>query len=153
MTNNTKAHASADVEDIIRINKESVAAKDSIRIIELSSLGDLIPMATAENIRRKLLMRKVRVHQLTNQYMLQPWTKVDAFVETCMTIRHIPASVFLIDTEVLIFNDTVAIYRVEPDVSVIIIEDAAFAAQQKVLFDTLWAQAEPSRAMSDGSTP
>jgi hypothetical protein len=145
-------HVSGNIADIIEVNRQSIQATDSIRIMELSSLSNLIPLKTAESIRRGLLKRKVKVMQLTNQRAFEPWTKVKDYVKECMNIRYVPEDVLPIQAEVLIFNDTVAIYQVEPEVSVTIIEHKAFASQQKALFDNFWLIATPTAVNQDGST-
>ena len=151
-TPRTSVRVSDKIEDIIEINTRAAQTTDQIRIMELSSLGQLIPLETAEAIRCSLRDRKIRVHQLTNQRTFETWTKVEGFVETCMDVRYVSAEVLPIQTEVLLFDDVVAIYRIEPDVSVTIIENAAFAEQQKALFDNFWRIASPLALNEDGST-
>ena len=140
------------IEDIAKINRESARAKTGIRIIELSSLGEVIPLAEAEGIRQQLLANKVPVKQLTNVSSFAGWTAVDGFVDQCMQVRHISEQELPIQTEVLIFDDTVAFYRVEPEVTLTVVTEAAVAAQQKALFDLAWQQAAPMALASDGST-
>lgn len=152
ITNATSVRVSNKIEDIIEINKKSAETHDKYRIIELSSLSDLIPFETAEDIRRSLLKNRVKVMQLTNQRAFEPWTKIKGFVEKCMNIRYVPKDVLPINTEVLIFDNTVAIYQVEPGVSVTIIEHESFAQQQKALFDNFWLIATPTAVNTDGST-
>ena len=150
--NSTSVRVSNSIEDIIAINRQSARAKDGIRIMELSSLSDIIPRAHAEAHRRNLLKRKVKVKQLTNRRVFEPWTKVKDFVKTCMTIRYVPKEILPINTEVLIFDTTVAIYQVEPEISVTVVEHAGFAQQQKALFDRFWDVATPATVNQDGST-
>ncbi len=148
----TSVSLSDNIGDIIEINRRSALTKNPIRIMELSSLSNIIPEKTAEEIRKILLANKVKIMQLTNQRVFEPWTKVKGFVETCMNIRYVPEDILPIQAETLIFDDTVAIYQVEPKVSVTIINHAAFAAQQKALFDNFWKIALPTSVGSDGST-
>jgi hypothetical protein len=145
-------HSSNSIAEIIGISRRSAETKDGIRIIELSSLGDLIPKDEAESIRRQLLARKVPVKQLTNHAQFGPWTEVKDFIETCMRVRFIPAAELPIEAELLLFDDVVAVYRAQPEVSVLIIEDKAFAAQQKSLFDMAWAKAKALELAADGSS-
>lgn len=146
-------HISDKIEDIIKINKKSVYSKErKIRIIELSTLSNLIPPKTAENIRRGLVEHGVKVLQLTNQRVFEPWTKVRGFVKKCMNIRYLPIEILPIQTEVLIFDNTVAVYQVNPAVSVTVINQPAFASQQKALFDGFWKNAKPMAVSDEGST-
>ncbi len=143
---------SSNIDDIIAINKRSVTAKNGIRIIELGSLSDLIPKHTAEGIRAELLKNKVQVKQLTNHEKFESWTGIDEFVQSCLTVRQISTEILPINTEVLLFDNVVAIYQIEPEISVVIIENEAFAAQQRALFDNFWNIADPVQLNADGST-
>jgi hypothetical protein len=140
------------IEAIAEVNRQSARAKNGIRIIELSTLSDVIPRAEAEAIRKELLARKVHVKQLTNQAEFGPWTKVPQFIQECMEVRCVPVGIMPITAEVLLFDDVVAIYQVEPDISVTIITDSAFAQIQGALFDAMWGTAEPLALLADGST-
>jgi hypothetical protein len=143
---------STDIKDIININQRQVEARDGIRIMELSSLGDIIPFKTAETIRRKLLKQGVKTKQLTNHRSFESWTNVQGFVEMCMDVRYVASETLPIEVEIVMFNDVVAMYQVEPEVSVTVIEYAAFAAQQKALFDNFWKIANKLDLDDDGST-
>lgn len=143
---------SSDIRDIIDINRRQIQARDGIRIIELSSLGDIIPYRTAESIRRRLMSNSVQVRQLTNHRSFESWTGVPGYIEACMDIRHISEELLPIEVELLIFDDIVAMYQLEPQVSVTIIEHAAFAAQQKALFDNFWRIADKLDLKEYGST-
>lgn len=142
---------STALEDIVAINERAVNSKTPVRIMELSSLGDLIPMQKAETIRQALQKRKVAVRQLTNQTEFGPWTEVDGFITTCMEVRSLPSDVLPIHVEILLFDDVVAVYRTEPQVLVTIIEEANFASQQRALFDGFWKIATPMQLAPDGS--
>ena len=152
MNKSISVKVSSNIQDIIEVNRRSAMTTDGIRIIELSTLSNIIPKEVAESVRRSLLERGVRVKQLTNQKAFQPWTNVKGFVDTCLSVRYVSAEVLPIQAEVLVFDNTVAIYQVEPEVSVTIIEHPAFAAQQKALFDNFWNIATKASLNSDGST-
>lgn len=143
---------SSNIEDIIAINRQLVDATDGIRIIELNSLGHIIPLRTAESIRRKLFRNNIKVKQLTNHRSFESWTNVQGYIENCMDVRYISPDTMPITVEMLVFNDTVALYQIEPEVSVTIIEHAAFAAQQKALFDNFWKVADKLDLDDDGGT-
>lgn len=143
---------STNIADIIEVNRRSAEAKEGIRIMELSTLSDLIPKRTAESIRKRLLERKLQVKQLTNQRVFEAWTDLPSFVETCLEVRYVSPETLPIQTELLLFDDTVAIYQIEPEVSVTIITHTDFAAQQKALFDNFWSVAKAVALTKDGST-
>lgn len=143
---------SNDISDIVAINREQAKAVDGIRIIELSSLSDIIPYRTAEAIRRNLLRNSINVKQLTNHRVFEKWTNIDEYIEKCMDVRYISQEFLHINTELLIFNDVVAMYQLEPEVLVTVIRNANFAEQQKALFDNFWHVADKLELNEDGST-
>ena len=142
---------SCSLSDIIAVNKRSVDAKTDIRIFELSTLNNLIPAHEAEAMRMDWRDRGAQVRQLTNCDTFEPWTDVPGFIESCMHVRYVSDSVLPISTEVLLFDDVVAFYRVLPNISCLIVEDAEFAKQQQKLFDLVWDKARPVNLKPDGS--
>lgn len=149
---NTSVFTSTDIQDIESVTLRSTYSKSGIRIIELSSLDDVLPFKKAEVMRGKWLKNNIQVKQLTNLRGFEPWTEVKGFVDGCMNVRFVPKDVLPINMEVLMFDDVVALYRVKPSVEVIIIENAAFAIQQRALFDSFWQIADPVQLRQDGST-
>ncbi len=130
---------SSDRRDIININKRSADCKNGISIIELSMLDGLMDKLTAESIRQAIIGKGVRVRQLTNlSEIYSDWTKFSIELQELIQIRCIGREVFDIQNEILIFDDTVAMYRVEPDISYIEIEDASYANMMRSFFDNLW---------------
>lgn len=149
---NISVHFSSKVADIIEINRRSATSKTDIRIMELNTMSNIFPLATAESIRRQLLKNQVHVKELTNLRAFEPSTKVKGFIETCMNIRYVPKEILPINTEMQIFDDIVAIYQIMPEVSLTVIKHKAFAEQQRALFDNFWKIATPITLGSDGST-
>ncbi len=131
---------SSDRRDIIDINRRSADCKTGISIIELSMLDGLMDEGTAEEIRQDIITKNTPVRQLTNlSEIYADWTKFSAELQELMQIRYITKEVFDIQNEILIFDDIVAMYRVEPDISYIEIEDASYADMMRSLFDNLWS--------------
>ena len=123
---------------IFDISMRSAERKWSeICIYELSSLGELIGIDRAEEVRVRLLENRVSIYQITNTPIISPFTENDPFVNTCMNFRYVAKSVLTIEDEVLIFDDIVAIYNKQ---KFELIEDARFAKMQRSLFFTLWGE-------------
>ncbi len=130
---------SSNREDIININRRSAESKNGISIIELSMLDGLMDKETAESIRQEITSKKVPVRQLTNlSEIYAEWTKYTKEFREIMQIRCIPKEMFDIQNEILIFDDIVATYRVEPSISYIEIEDPSYANMMRTFFDNLW---------------
>lgn len=136
---------SSDRNDIIDVNRRSALCKSGISIIELSMLDGLMDKKVAEEIRQEIIGNNVWVRQLTNfSEIYADWTKYSKELQEIMKIRYIPKEIFHIETEILIFDDIVAMYRVEPEISYTEISDHKYAQMMLAFFDNLW---QASQAM------
>jgi hypothetical protein len=130
---------SADRKDIIDVNRRSAQSKTGISIIELSMLDGLMDKETAESIRSEIISKNIPVRQLTNlSEIYADWTRFSKELQELMQIRCIPTEIFSIQNEILIFDDVVAMYRVEPEIYYVEIEDANYASMMRDFFDNLW---------------
>lgn len=144
MQKHTYSLQDVTIEDIYEISLASARAKEKkVKIYEMSNLTDLIGMERAEEIRRAFLENGTKVEQITNSSSVPAFSKDDEFINNCMSFRYIPKETFTIENEVLIFDDTVAIYTCIPSPKLAIIRDKSFALNQKQLFGTLWDNAQP----------
>ena len=133
---------SKDVRDIIELNRRHAYARAGVCIFELGSMDDLMPFDTAEEIRKLFVKNKTPVRQLTNHRHLDAWTSVEALPKTLQQIRTIDKAVFDIKHEIVIFDDTVAMYRIAPDVSYSEINNKDYADMMRDLFNGIWNIAE-----------
>lgn len=133
----------ATVEDLYDISMRSAQAKDkALCIYEKSDLSKVIGEQKAEEIRQEFLKNKILVKQITNIPTLPPFSKNDKFINTCMTFRYVPEELFSIKNEIIIFDDCVAIYNIEPEIRLLVIEDKDYATNQRQLFTNLWDQGQ-----------
>ncbi|MEI6498752.1 MAG: hypothetical protein WCO23_02210 [bacterium] len=133
----------ATIPDLYNITLASAKAKSkSVCIYEKGNLSDVIGHKKAEELRNIFLANNVKIKQITNTPTLPPFSKNDRFINNCMTFRYIPEETFTIENEILIFDDTVAIYSTGQKPTLAIIEDRSFAANQKQLFSNLWDQGQ-----------
>jgi hypothetical protein len=130
---------SSDRSDIIDVNRRSTQCKTGISIIELSMLDGLMDKETAESIRSEIIAKNIPVRQLTNlSEIYADWTQFTKELQELMQIRCIPTEIFSIQNEILIFDDIVAMYRVEPEIYYVEIEDVNYASMMRDFFDNLW---------------
>lgn len=140
---NTGKLQKAALDDLYNISLDSAKAKEKeIFIYEKSDLSKLIGNEKAEELRKEFLKNKISVKQITNIPELPKFSKNYEFINTCMSFRYIPEETFLIENETLIFDSKVAIYTLEPDIKLSVIEDENFAKNQKQLFMNLWDQGQ-----------
>lgn len=133
----------ATVQDLYDISMRSAQAKDkALCIYEKSDLSKVIGEQKAEEIRQEFLKNKILVKQITNIPTLPPFSKNDKFINTCMTFRYVPEELFSIKNEIIIFDDCVAIYNIEPEIKLLVIEDKDYATNQRQLFTNLWDQGQ-----------
>ena len=102
-------------------------------------MNGVMDRETAESIRSELVARNVSVRQLTNLSKIDPnWTEYSGSLKSLIDTRNISTDLFEIQHEILIFDDTVALYRTEPQVSYTEIEDVNYASVMRSLFENLW---------------
>lgn len=128
---------STDVDDIIDISWRQTRSKTEVCIFEIGNMNDLMPQKEADQIRDSLKANKIKVRQISNYEWQPEFTEVEGFSETVLG-KYIKPEVFQISSEIVIFEDTVAIYRIEPSVSYLEINDANYAEMMRELFDNIW---------------
>lgn len=139
------------VNAIIDVNIRSAKAK-KYNIFELGTLNDLIPTEAAEEIREEFVKYDTPIKQITNHRQLEPWTKHEEFAQQNLSVKYVPKENFAIDSEILIFDDNVAIYRLTPGPLYIEIEDASYANMMRQLFSNTWQMGDSLLLSTDGST-
>lgn len=138
MTNFNSKLQKADMKDIYEISLKSSSAKNKeVFIFEMWDLSSKIEKKDAEKLRERFLKNKIKVKQITNSSYLPEFSKNDDFVNNVMKFRYVPKSIFHIRNEILIFDDTVAIYNKK---ELLIINDKSFAESQKQLFQNIWRE-------------
>ncbi|OHB24933.1 MAG: hypothetical protein A2542_01520 [Parcubacteria group bacterium RIFOXYD2_FULL_52_8] len=141
-------------EGLQQITTRSLEAKGEILIYETAyaSLELFMPHEAAEGYRRQLLAKRLHVRQLTNQ-VYQHYSEVEGFHENVMDIRRIATEKLKIDREIIVYNDTVAIYQTKgEDLYGVEIVDASLAEQQRQLFELVWMQADRPANSRDSRT-
>ena len=131
-----------DVSVLFDLSLRSANANSKVvYLYEIDSLSELISLDKAELIRQEFLRNGVKVKQITNKPVLPKFSANTEFTDRCMLFRYVPKSIYDITREVLIFDNTVAIYYLEGDeVKLLIIEDEAYAKTQVQLHNLLWDQ-------------
>lgn len=123
------------IENIIDVTRRSAQAEE-INIFEMGSLSDLLPMDEAEELRKLFVANDVKVRQISN-HSPENWTEVDGMKER-VDLRVVDRSVIDIQTEILIFDDTVVVYRLGDDPMCVEIKDMVYASVMRGLFRALW---------------
>lgn len=100
-------------------------------------MSDLFNAKQVEQVRSTFIKNGVTAQQITNNSSIEKFTENSDFVNQVMSFRYLPQEVFSIKKEILIFDNTVAIYDTD---EICIIENSDFASMQKSLFETLWEQ-------------
>jgi bisphosphoglycerate-independent phosphoglycerate mutase (AlkP superfamily) len=73
---------------------------------------------------------------------LKEWTKVEELVEKYWEARYIDPKKFEIKTEILIYNEVVAMYDFRKEIFCVEIYNQNLAEMQKQLFEFIWNLAE-----------
>jgi hypothetical protein len=134
----------ASLDDLFEISlASSRSTTREVMIFERGDLSQIIGAKKAEIVRQSFLEHGTKVQQITDVPILPAFTANDRFVNECMTFRYIPKQIYTIGHEILIFDDIVAIYQINPEPQLLVIKDAAYALSQKQLFSNLWREGRP----------
>jgi hypothetical protein len=130
----------ADSSDLYEITlKSSLIKNGEILIYELGEMADLFSKDKAEQIRDNFVKNNIKIRQITNNSKLDKFSDSQEYVNNTIKFRYVPKDIFNIENEILIFNDTVAIYNTK---ELLVIEDAKFANNQRQLFENVWEQGQ-----------
>ena len=142
------------VEGLLNVTFNSLKATGDLLIFETSyaSLNDMFTKKQAEDIRKELVRRGIKVRQLTNHAYHEPYTNVEGFHEKVMNIRYINPNKLRIKVETLIYNNVVAIYEPKENGFCLEIKSKELADQQRQLFEFIWQNADRPVIGKNGRT-
>jgi sugar-specific transcriptional regulator TrmB len=147
----TKILSYKGIEGLKQITWNSKNAKGELRIIEKSTMDQFLDYGFSERTRTEFLLNKVHVKEITNATQLNGWTDIKQFVTDFWECKYIPASLFEIRFEILIYNDVYAMYNYENnDIVGIEIYNQQLSNMQRQLFDFLWSSGKQLRTL-DGN--
>jgi hypothetical protein len=138
------------VSKIVNVSLRSALATE-ICIFELQTLSDLISQNDAESIRKEFVAHNTPIRQITNHRQLASWTSNEEMIQN-LRVKYVSPENLLISDEILIFDDTVAIYCLEPTPIYFEITDSYFAAMMQQVFTNTWAIGDTLLLTNDGST-
>jgi len=136
---------------IIEVNSRSAKSKH-FDIFELGNLNDLLSKSDAEKLRKEFVKYKTPIRQITNHRKFTSWTENAELVKQNLAVKYVSPDNFLIENEILISEDTVAIYRLKPDAYYAEITDASFSREMLKLFNNTWQTGDSLLLSEDGST-
>lgn len=136
---------------VFDVNMRSAKAKE-INIFELGNLNDFLPHDKAEQLRKEFVAYKTPIKQITNLRKFTSWTDNTEFVQQNLAVKYVSPENMLIQNEILIFEDTVAIYRLTPTPLYKEINDASYAQMMRQLFQNTWETGDFMPLSKYGST-
>jgi sugar-specific transcriptional regulator TrmB len=124
-----------------QITWNSLKANKKLRILEVNpEMSAFMDKKLAEETRREFVKRRIHIKQLTNLKETLDFTEVKD-VTKYWELRHVDKKLLSIDSEMLIYNDVVALYNVRgKDIFCVEIHDKRLAGMQKQIFDFIWNQ-------------
>ena len=127
-------------DKIYEITLQSAFAKSKVIFIyEIGEISDFIGKEESEKIRDLFFKNNIKVKQISNCSSLPKFSENKEFINKVMNFRYIPEVIFTIKSEILIFDDKIAIYNKN---TFELIENKIFADNQKQLFMSIWEQWE-----------
>lgn len=146
----TKLSKDALSKLVLDANLRSAKAQQ-LHIIEISDLNRFLNKEDAETIRAEYVATGTIINQISNLRKWSSWTANQGIVDN-LKVRFIPEHTFKINTEILVFNDTVVAYRLEPEPFYHEITDKGYADTVRGMFGSLWQVGDNLLMTADGST-
>lgn len=138
------------VSAIADVSLRSARAKE-INILELATLNQLLSKESAEGIRKEFTKYNTPIKQITNSREFVSWTANTDLVQN-LAIKYVPKETYNIANELLIFDSTVAVYRLHPDPFYFEVNDRSYAETMRGVFSSLWRLGDSLLLAADGST-
>jgi hypothetical protein len=136
---------------VVEVSLRSASAKE-INIFELGTLNDLLSREEAELIRAEFVRRDTPIKQITNLRKFTSWTDNPDLVQQNLSVKYISPENFDIKNEILIFDDTTAIYRLRPDPFYLEVHDKFYTSSMRNFFVNAWQTGDALLLSEDGST-
>jgi len=131
------------IEGLKQVTWNSTQAVGILRVFEaVNDMAAFLDFDFSERVRIEFVKKGLKSsQQLTNYAKINPWTNIEEFVHR-WECRFVNPKEFRIETEILIYNDVVALYQLRnDDIFCVEIENSTNAEMQKGLFDYVWKRA------------
>jgi len=127
------------VEGLKQVTWNSLKAKGTLRIMEISNMSDFLNQNFAEKVRQEFVNRGVKVKEITNQREFGAWTRIEKLYKDLWQCRYISPEILPISSEVLIYNNVYALYGFKKgNIWGVEIHNKDLAKMQKQVFDSFW---------------
>ncbi len=138
------------IEGLKQVTLNSLEAKDELLIFELKDMSAFMDFGFAEELRRGLVKNKIHTRELSSLKEMPAWTKVTEQVIKYWEPRYVDPAELDIKFEILIYNQTVALYNyLDGDIFCVEIRSRALAEMQKQLFNYVWNRATPMQKIGN----
>lgn len=128
------------VDGLKTVTWNSTRAKGILRIFEVAKdMAAFLDFDFSERARMEFLRKGLKSsRQITNFKKISPWTNISKFVDI-WEARYIDPKKLQMNTEILIYNDTVTMYQLEKKVPFCVeIYNKELAIMMKNVFDFVW---------------
>jgi len=132
------------IDGLKQVTWNSTRAQDTLRVFEAAhDMAAFLDFDFSERVRIEFVKRGLkRSLQVTNFMKIQPWTNIDDFVKLWQP-RYIGPKELKMSTEIVVYNDVVAMYQLhQDDIFCVEIQNRALAEMKKELFDFVWSRAK-----------
>lgn len=148
-SNQSKIMNYQGIDGLKTVTWNSTRAKDTLRIFELASdMGAFLDFDFSERVRIEFVKRGLTQSlQLSNFADISPWTNIEEFVDI-WDCRYIDPKELHFSTEILVYNDVVAMYQFrDKEIFCVEIYNEDLATMQKNVFHFLWKRGERMRKL------
>lgn len=137
------------IEGLKTVTWNSTKATGILRVFEMAQdLSAFLDFDFSERVRMEFARNKLKCsRQITNFKHISAWTNIEEFVDI-WECRYIDPKELKLSLEIVIYNDTVAMYQFKKsELFCIEIYNKDLAEMEKNLFDYVWAKSRPMKVL------
>lgn len=131
-----------------QVNWNLCRAKGEFLSYEVDNAEAYLPKQEAEDLRAKLVDKKIRIRSLTNLTKFDSFTNIEGLSDL-WTVKHVGKGVLDIKADIFIYNNVYAVvnYLSKKDIFCVEIYNQNLADMQRQLFESLWLDAKKFKVL------
>lgn len=133
-----------------QVNWNLCRAKGEFLSYEVDNAEAYLPKQEAEDLRSRLVEKKVKIRTITNITEFKPFTNIDGLTDLWQ-VKQVDKKTLNIKADIFIYNNvyTVVNYLSKKDIFCVEIYNQNLADMQRQLFEHLWISAKKFKVLDD----
>lgn len=133
-----------------QVNWNLCRAKGEFLSYEVDNAEAYLPKQEAEDLRSRIVDKKIRIRTITNLTKFDSFTEVNGLTDL-WTVKHVGKEILDIKADIFIYNNVYAVvnYLSKKDIFCVEIYNQNLADMQRQLFEQTWASAKKFKVLDN----